>query len=75
MRAGRRGRRPLRSVKKPLPGGRSGKGVRDVVTVNPYELTAVVLMAMWAGMQIGRLLTLWQVESKNSNDQGNQGND
>ena len=49
--------------------------MRDVVTVNPYELTAVVLMAMWAGMQIGRLLTLWQVESKNSNDQGNQGND
>lgn len=46
-----------------------------MLTVSPWELTYVVLMAVWAGMHIGRLLTLWQVESKNSHDQSDQGDD
>ena len=46
-----------------------------MLTVNPYMLAAVILMAISVGMQIGRLLTLWQVETKDRYNQSNQRND
>ena len=49
----------------------SGRGGRDVTTVYPIQLALVVITAVWAGLNIGHILTLWQVEAKNRNDQGN----
>lgn len=46
-----------------------------MLTVSSWELAYVILLAVWAGMHIGRLLTLWQVESKNSHDQSDKGDD
>ena len=46
-----------------------------MLTVSSWELAYVVLLAVWAGMHIGRLLTLWQVEAKNGNDQSDKGDD
>lgn len=43
-----------------------------MLSVNPYQLAAVILMAISVGMQIGRLLTLWQVETKDRYDQGHE---
>lgn len=42
-----------------------------MVTVYPVQLALVVITAVWAGLNIGHILTLWQVEAKNRNDQGN----
>ena len=60
-----------RHSKKRSPLSGSGRGGRDVVTVYPVQLALVVITAVWAGLNIGHLLTLWQVEAKNRNDQGN----
>lgn len=46
-----------------------------MLSVNPYQLAAVILMAISVGMRIGRLLTLWQVETKDGYNQRNQRND
>lgn len=43
-----------------------------MLSVNPYQLAAVILMAIPVGMQFGRLLTLWQVETKDRYDQGDE---
>lgn len=59
----------------PRPSGNDSEEVKHVLTVNPYMLAAVILMAISVGMQIGRLLTLWQVETKDGYNQRNQRND
>lgn len=46
-----------------------------MLTVNPYQLAAVILMAIWVGSQIGHLLTLWQIEAKDRYDQSNKGDE
>ena len=43
-----------------------------MLSVNPYQLAAVILMAISVGMQFGRLLTLWQVETKDRYDHGDE---
>ena len=52
----------------------SGRGGIDVgkLTVSSWELAYVVLMAVWAGSHIGHILTLWQVEAKNSHNQSDK---
>ena len=46
-----------------------------MLQVSGWQLTSVILLAVWAGSQIGHLLTLWQIEAKNRHDQGDQGDE
>lgn len=46
-----------------------------MIQVNAFQLISVILLAVWAGSQIGHLLTLWQIEAKNRHDQSDQGNE
>lgn len=37
------------------------------------QIIIVVLLAIFVGMQLGRLLTLWQIETKQGNNEGKNG--
>ena len=46
-----------------------------MIQVNVFQLTSVILLAVWAGSQIGHLLTLWQIEANNRHDQRDKGDE
>ena len=57
------------------PGENREREGQAMLQVSGWQLTSVILLAVWAGSQIGHLLTLWQIEAKYRHDQRDQGNE
>lgn len=35
-----------------------------MIQMNPWSMASLILLAVWAGSNIGHLLTIWQIEAK-----------
>jgi hypothetical protein len=47
--------------------------VKSILTLNFFGILLCLLLAFWAGLNLGRVLTRWKVESHESDDQGENG--